>query len=586
MKIFIGGLSTNVVTEDELKTRLEAAFNYPIPAGQLKFVNKNANASPNKCLITSRVLVYLQLDDLSKSQFKSGASMLNATNWRGCRIRVEEANPDFMEKLAEERICQDNTTSPLSARWAVKQERRIEHSSAHHADGALVPVKKPSDRPFWKKIAPGRLVRTMRLRMPSSGRYELIDPSKHNTVKNLYDNDDVAARTSITSLCWSKDENGKLLPVVAAPSIPAKPVKKELKSEYVKVESIYGAQPVDKEDDNVPEVKSLGRKVDLFAMRHTMEQTKIGANATSNPTDDQIAKNLTDEKNMAMSVLQSLLGDDPSFVKTSVEIAPLIPQTEQYIDSEAAIWKDVQRYDPGVSKELLKKRKVVVPEAPTAITEMKIDESQNHSTVAIEGKDYKIAQDLKSLFFGDNATAPITKPDSTSADNMFSFVEAADSMELDQRPGDEDLSLNFGKRSAPTEEDDLMALLAMAKKNKPTTPSVVPAKTADKPATLTSEAANELFLADSLMDPSVPMFFPHFDVNKNSPEVDPLRLYPRKADCSQAGAFQRDGTEIDVNKWWEKYRSCLTKDYKTRHKFAMKAHKRMRKPTNAIGRVR
>ncbi|KAJ4473902.1 hypothetical protein J3R30DRAFT_3707906 [Lentinula aciculospora] len=86
-------------------------------------------------------------------------SMLNGTMYKGAKLRIGEAKPDYFERFLNEKQSAAPSPSSKKARF-----HHSKFSGIQSPDMTLVTRENAAHRPGWKVMSSGRVVRTMRMR--------------------------------------------------------------------------------------------------------------------------------------------------------------------------------------------------------------------------------------------------------------------------------------------------------------------------------------------------------------------------------------------------------------------------------------
>ncbi|KAK7056707.1 hypothetical protein VNI00_002424 [Paramarasmius palmivorus] len=108
--------------------------------------------------------------EATPAALKRCLTALSGTTWKGAKLRIGEAKPDYRERIAQE----NSTHEPPQKR------RRIHHSKYHAVlspDLSLVTRENATKRPGWKVMPSGRIVRPMRMR-PEKPLQPCVDQQK------------------------------------------------------------------------------------------------------------------------------------------------------------------------------------------------------------------------------------------------------------------------------------------------------------------------------------------------------------------------------------------------------------------------
>lgn len=171
-RVYIGGLPRSM-TADDLQNRF-------------KMFGEISNASiakdtENQC----RGFGYITISTTT-NQWTKCLSVYNNAKWKGGVMKIEDAKPEYKEKLEAEKQA-------LIAKQEKKQERASKRRRNTDADGfiardlTLVNDKNVDGRKGWKRGRYGRAIAVMRLQKDNGTRF-VFDPSHYkNNLLKLYD---------------------------------------------------------------------------------------------------------------------------------------------------------------------------------------------------------------------------------------------------------------------------------------------------------------------------------------------------------------------------------------------------------------
>ncbi|KAF9264124.1 hypothetical protein L218DRAFT_979746, partial [Marasmius fiardii PR-910] len=146
-RLHISGL-TPALTPSDLSTRLSTFGTVKSLDG---FGLLDAVGQPRK-------FAYATLE-ATPAALKRCFTSLSGTTWKGAKLRIGEAKPDYRARLAEER-AKANEEAP--------RKRQRTHYSKYNAtlssNMSLVTRENAPNRPGWKVMPSGRIVRSMRMR--------------------------------------------------------------------------------------------------------------------------------------------------------------------------------------------------------------------------------------------------------------------------------------------------------------------------------------------------------------------------------------------------------------------------------------
>ncbi|KAJ3757756.1 hypothetical protein EV360DRAFT_70876 [Lentinula raphanica] len=102
--------------------------------------------------------------ETTSGMLKKCLSSLSGTTYKGAKLRIGEAKPDFTERILGLRIAKEKAESSSESS---NKQRRLHHSKfsgVQASDMSLVTRDNASQRLGWKVMPSGRVVRTMKMR--------------------------------------------------------------------------------------------------------------------------------------------------------------------------------------------------------------------------------------------------------------------------------------------------------------------------------------------------------------------------------------------------------------------------------------
>ncbi|KAI9451028.1 hypothetical protein F5148DRAFT_1003802 [Russula earlei] len=147
-RLHISGL-TPAITSDDLSRRLASFGSVSALDGLGKL---DALGQP-------RNFAYITLET-TKTQLSRCMNLLSGSTWKGAKLRIGEAKPDFRERILHENASmQAEETRPRTRRRLVRGVH-----CRHAQDMSLVTLENVPQRPQWRVTPLGRLIRPMRMR--------------------------------------------------------------------------------------------------------------------------------------------------------------------------------------------------------------------------------------------------------------------------------------------------------------------------------------------------------------------------------------------------------------------------------------
>ncbi|KAJ3971378.1 hypothetical protein EV361DRAFT_225270 [Lentinula raphanica] len=133
--------------------------------------------------------------ETTSGMLKKCLSSLSGTTYKGAKLRIGEAKPDFAERIAKEKAESSSESS--------NEQRRLHHSKfsgVQASDMSLVTRDNAAERPGWKVMPSGRVVRTMKMRpgkpLPPLPTH-LMDQSHSKVKKKKVKEPDARARSRL-----------------------------------------------------------------------------------------------------------------------------------------------------------------------------------------------------------------------------------------------------------------------------------------------------------------------------------------------------------------------------------------------------
>ncbi|KAI9349701.1 hypothetical protein BDR26DRAFT_852637 [Obelidium mucronatum] len=565
MKVFVG-FSTQpkkAVTQDELvlllqnldvKSHLSFRFN-----------------SEKQCLFA---------DGFSNEDYEKVSRTYHGSKWKGGVLRVEPAQPHYLERLKKEQsdvasVSQNN--SAVSNKNHARRLKRLIRSSRISVDNDIAsPV---SDINWFKRKASGwklvsmggvkRPVLVVSLKMnPTSKKPTKIDPSKFpNKFMKLYPK---AVDPSVLELEWPGIEHN--------PRKPLYPVKKQRISAMSDGEdddigetlparktarSSDGDQKQSREsewskNEIMPPKSSKKWMPSFLSSDDESDDNNQDMNGDKEdivkPEDLIVPESLTEERESSMSILRGMLGMATPTEESRALHAPVF-------------WKDILRFDPdsfgadsllrhndiddgtaddergdtGVHSDTMDVDVIEKEEIPSGIMD---------STA--QGGSYVVTTDLRSLVFG-------TVDETQSAGSLFSWLGDQPADQEPSGPGmlGDSIRERVGGVIKSTEKFSLLQALGID----------------DTPATIDSDPTVKTDSAGGLKRPtnsaavnfgSTALFFFHFD----NLEYHSRTLFHNDL------SFMRTATVESISQEWEENKLHVTQDFKKKHKSATRRRSR------------
>ncbi|KAI0091618.1 hypothetical protein BDY19DRAFT_636048 [Irpex rosettiformis] len=480
-------------------------------------------------------------------------NLLSGVTWKGTTLRLGEAKPDFRERLAKEREAMEYEQPPLKKRRLPRGVQGI-----HASDMSPVTPENVSGRGGWKVTPLGRIIKPIRMR-PEHPLPPLLESSKSAKVKIQKGKDGKktkkrvrvkeppvrARRRTIDPLKWGSTQlKGVFLENVAAIGLEERKYPQVLEEE-ADIESsedmdgemgdVAGGREVEgtgstntsDEEDDLP---SIPKPIPISQTPNLLPSVPPTSSSTGRTPTNATGSDLLQEKNAALGLLQSLFGgrDDDDWagresIDSDVEMDEQVPASTTGPALEDDI-EEVPMNIPTTTQAGKASQKQATPDAPNTPP----GEPSETQTAAPKAK-------LKDLFAPQEENAG------------FSLL------------GHLDLDLEL-------DDEALDSTLAVA----PAQAVIVEA-----PATFATIMSSGQSQARVTLDPSLPLFFPLSDearANNKGRVKDPLDVSREKG--WEWRTFCRTQSSEEIKQRWESQKVELTKDWKRRHREAIKSRRR------------
>ncbi|KAF7370177.1 hypothetical protein MSAN_00648300 [Mycena sanguinolenta] len=249
----------------------------------------------------------------SEASITKCVNSLSGSIWKGVKVRVGDARPDF-----DQRIKQENAAESTSPR------RKRKRGAVEAADMTLVTAENAAQRPGWKVTDMGRVVRPVRMRPPRplppplvTSANKIAKNSKTNAAttkpKRRRDPDSRARRRIIDGTRWGSVHLKGMFLENAGQTIGDRSQAEALET----VEATHTSSDSE-DDDDIPPVAGPVRprpappaaKPVAVAAPATISQPPM-PDSRSQVVSDSVGRpdvDLTAEKNQSLSLLNSLFG--------------------------------------------------------------------------------------------------------------------------------------------------------------------------------------------------------------------------------------------------------------------------------------
>ncbi|TFK86521.1 hypothetical protein K466DRAFT_600266 [Polyporus arcularius HHB13444] len=267
-----------------------------------------------------RKFAYVTLET-TKGKLARCMNLLSGVTWKGAKLRLGEAKPDYRERIQKEHD-ELKRAAEASADEPAHKRRRLPRSvqGVHARDMSLVTPENVSTRGGWRVTPTGRLIRPMRMR-PAHPLPEPLDtakPSKKETKSGARvktrtrEPPSRARRKTIDPTKWGSQHLKGIFLENAAVTYPA-PSRHEPIAAPVDDESSEGSQNSESESDSEHSSEESDKERSPSLPPPVPTTIKAAparpATATKSVPQSSIDSELAEEKNQTLGLLQSLFGD-------------------------------------------------------------------------------------------------------------------------------------------------------------------------------------------------------------------------------------------------------------------------------------
>ncbi|CCM00595.1 uncharacterized protein FIBRA_02631 [Fibroporia radiculosa] len=517
-RLHVSGL-TPAITPDDLSQRLGG---FGIVKALDGFNLVDAVGQPRK-------FGYVTLET-TKKQLGRCMNLLSGVTWKGAKLRIGEAKPDFRESIALEHALLKCTAEENEG--PQRKRRRLPRGvqGVHATDMSLVTAENVASRPGWRVTPTGRLIRPIRMRpdhplpdpLPIGGgprKGENIKDNKGKLKKRLKDPPIRARKRTIDPTRWGAQHlKGAFLDSVVADDAMDSSAHRSITirqniyaTSDVHTETSSEGESLEEETRDNGEPASIQVSVKQgFTSQPESALPRVIRQSSHNLVQFGEQDDLEREKQRSLGLLQALFGDQDEnwgsqeSVDSDVEINDWTRQANSFVPMDAPVQGDER-------------------------TEVTMDlDDQDISTNAVASKE--------------SPRPPTVVPmQTTKLKDLFA-------------PREEDAGFSLlGHLNVDLELDDTIDLEAPVQQ-------VYSAPTrANVPLILPSIPAFDL---------KRPLFFPL------SPEESRGRTRHALDPTDWRAWFYRTDSTEDIQKRWEETRGELTSGWKRRHREAIKSRRR------------
>ncbi|KIK60441.1 hypothetical protein GYMLUDRAFT_73890 [Collybiopsis luxurians FD-317 M1] len=485
--------------------------------------------------------------EATEAALKKCLSTLSGTTYKGAKLRIGEAKPDYADRIAKE-----NTSSEPP-----NKRRRLHHgkfSGVQAEDMSLVTPENAAQRLGWKVMPSGRIVRTMRMRpgKPLPPLPADIKSSNNSAKKKKPKDPDVRARrrnidvtrwdgSYITGVFLGGDDVAKAVDDRRADIVePPAPEKKKLKK--VAFETPKKSPP----SDVAPSPPSITTSVPALASAPVLPFTP--------PTPTPDSADLSRERAETLSFLSSFFSSS-----SKNDVTP--NDWDSDVDLDEANVVEARNLDTDVEYE-------IVPRNEQDSDRMDVDISPSDDAMQDEDGGGLEEPDVE-MDYNPQGTISVTsqaqsKPPApkNSLKDLFAPREDEGGFSLFNHLDldiDDDLDLDIVPFPTTTST-------AVAEPVQPQAISVPIMSSTGAPQS-TKQQVQVITL-----DPKKPLFFPRSSTAGARPGLS--TTYPSMAAAAASSPFYELQTPESIQKRWEENKLELTRGWKKRYREAGKVRRR------------
>ncbi|PPQ98012.1 hypothetical protein CVT26_003074 [Gymnopilus dilepis] len=505
-------------------------------------------------------------------------NLLSGSTWKGAKLRFGEAKPDFRERIALE--------NQKASEEPPKKKRKRHTSGVLAEDMSLVTPENAAERPGWKVSSLGRITRPIKMR-PA---HPLVEPQEEKKVKpsavgkpdkkkkKKVKDPDTRARRRVIDMTKYGSTHLKGVFLDLEVTVPSKK-KDEPPMESVDVDTADSSEseaeetpvvaPVANPSRSLPEAPKTIAGPSKLPVQSTPLSPPPPKPSAVQPTSTTVAtsaaeapSDILQEKLQSLNLLSSLFGtagdgDDWTgyeSVGSDIDVDELTKGDVMLVDEDDNPGFEIV---PKEGKSVSKSKKTAMHPASAEEDEATMDVEQPSPTMPPPKQQETPAQAQKSTL-----------------KDLFAPREEEGGFSL------------LGHLNADIELDDSIPFLIdeptqeTGQQREPTAPSTLPVH-APPAAAITLQAQPSR--APIVLDPKRPLFFPIpedstlnrarqrdiFDIIKDNGWNwrDPaVGFFPSSA----------PNAEEEIKKRWEEVKGDLTRDWKRRHREALKVSRRKR----------
>ncbi|RPD64073.1 hypothetical protein L226DRAFT_505576 [Lentinus tigrinus ALCF2SS1-7] len=460
-----------------------------------------------------RKYAYITLET-TKSKLARCMNLLSGVTWKGAKLRLGEAKPDYRERIQKEHE-ELKRAAEASADEPPKKRRRLPHGvqGVQARDMSLVTPENVSTRGGWRVTPAGRLIRPMRMR-PAHPLPEPLDAVKLSKEKSKSgkiktrprDPPTRARRKTIDPTKWGSQHLKGIFLENAAVTFPAA-TRREAEPVLVDEEESESSESDSELESSDEEGDAERSPTPPPPAPATVQKARaIPAAPPTTASLSAVDRELAEEKSQSLGLLQSLFGDKDE-------------------------WSVAGSVDSDLEEEIERERHnaPVTADADDVEDTMDVDEQQPEPELSLTPAPHETA----------------TAPEGTKAKLKDLFA-----------PREEDAGFSLlGHLDLDLELDDDV-------------PFDVPMPTPAAPAPSRAAAPVQLRVPHTSLlslDSSRPLFFPTDQAGAKRRVLDPTNWRTW---------FYRTDTPDAIRARWEETKGELTAGWKRRHREAIKSRRR------------
>ncbi|EJC99650.1 uncharacterized protein FOMMEDRAFT_160076 [Fomitiporia mediterranea MF3/22] len=569
-RLHVSGL-TPQITADDLKKRFSSF-------GSVKALDGLGKLD---ALGQNRPFAYVTLET-TKTQFAKCLNLLSGTTWKGAKLRIGEAKPDFKERIIKENDIanKEDGTSPRKKRRLTRGSQGI-----HASDMSL--VTRSSLRPGWRLTPLGRLVCPMRMRplhplstsLSSGAQNKLALATMKKRKKKKKELLVRARKRLINPEDWGSTYLSGLMLARTSGSgviLPEKPVTKAQEEVHVGESPAIvvdgwtiAAQSVAISDHQLSQLPSTPRSVLPASDASPAILHPIAVNSDveppPSPRESQPRIDLAQETAQSLALLSSLF--DSGRVRTEDQAGSKDYDSndnwggaESLSDLDISMREPSALHPPATHQDMDDDIEFVPRQGTSRPTKSNDKRARNAEMENVDVEAPRLTKDSPVREVQQEAPKPQSK---AQAQAQVQITKLKDMFA--PRPEDAGFSI-LGNLDLELELDEE----GLPEISAPLPPVPLPESTAhQQPAHTTSTSRHPTFT----YDPTRPFFFPHSLLPHSQSSLQLNSNDPRDI-FSKPLTFFRTANSEEIRTRWETRKVQLTRDWKRRHREAVKSVRR------------